>query len=214
MSCENKTESGKVFVKGKAAGKYTCDKVAIKTTFYCANSSAAKATETMMSQCEKFLQCLAEYGVDISTIQLQKDNLDQPGYRNEDKSKASRTLKFDCDATATINNLILRIIQIEHLDAEISTDYYLSNEDELRKKLRSEAMADSRENAELLAQAANKTIVGVDTIDMCNNPSRVSHVKSITVDDSADDILCLFSKKLSMPTRDIEETVEVTWLLS
>lgn len=83
----------------------------------------------------------------------------------------------------------------------------------MRRKLRSEAMADSRENAELLAQAANKTIVGVDAIDMCNNSSRVSHVKSITVDDSADDILCLFSKKLSMPTRDIEETVEVTWLL-
>ena len=70
MSCENNTESGKVFVKGKAAGKYTCDIVAIKITFYCANSSAAKATETMMSQCEKFLQYLAEYGVDISTIQL------------------------------------------------------------------------------------------------------------------------------------------------
>jgi uncharacterized protein YggE len=167
----------------------------------------------MMSQCEKFLQRLAEHGVDISTIQLQKDSLDQPGYRNEDKSKASRTLKFDCDATATINNLILKIVQDEHLDAEISTDYYLSNEDELRRKLRSEAMADSRENAELLAQAANKAIIGVDTIDMSNHPSRVSRAKSITADDKIDCMFCLFSKNLSMPTRDIEETVEVTWLL-
>lgn len=214
MSCDNKNESGRVYVKGKAAGKYTCDKVAIKVIFYCTNASAAKAAETMMSQCEKFLQRLSEHGVDIATIRLQDDSIDQPSYRHEDKTKASRTLKFDCDATATINNLILKVIQDEHLDADISTDYYLSNEDELRRKLRSEAMADSRENAELLAQAANKTIVGVDAIDMCNNPSRVSHVKSITVDDSADDILCLFSKKLSMPTRDIEETVEVTWLLS
>ena len=213
MSHETNTESGRVFVKGKATGKYTCDKVAIKITFYCANTSAAKATETMMSQCEKFLQRLAEHGVDISTIQLQKDSIDQPGYRNEDKSKASRTLNFDCDATATINNLILKIIQDEHLDAEISTDYYLSNEDELRRKLRSEAMADSKENAELLAQAANKTIVGVDTIDMSNHPSRVSLAKSITIDDKIDCMFCLFSKKLSMPTRDIEETVEVTWLL-
>ena len=213
MSCDNKNESGRVYVTGKAAGKYTCDKVAIKVIFYCTNASAAKAAETMMSQCEKFLQRLSEHGVDIATIRLQDDSIDQPSYRHEDKTKASRTLKFDCDATASINNLILKVIQDEHLDADISTDYYLSNEDELRRKLRSEAMADSRENAELLAHAANKTIVGVDAIAMCNNPSHVSHVKSITVDDSADDILCLFSKKLSMPTRDIEETVEVTWLL-
>lgn len=214
MSCDNKNESGRVYVKGKASGKFTCDKVSIKVIFYCTNASAAKAAETMMSQCEKFLQRLSEHGVDIATIRLQDDSIDQPSYRHEDKTKASRTLKFDCVATASINNLILKIIQDEHLDAEISTDYYLSNEDELRRKLRSEAMADSRENAELLAHAANKTIVGVDAIDMCNNPSLVSHVKSITVDDSADDILRLFSKKLSMPTRDIEETVEATWLLS
>lgn len=166
-----------------------------------------------MIQCEKFLQRLEEAGIDITMIRLQDDSVDQPSYRDEDHVKATRTLKFDSDAYADINNFILKVIQEEHIDADISTDYYLSNEGEIRKQLRAEALKDSRENAELLADAAGKTIVGIDTIDMSHHHIRVSLAKSVTIEDDADCLYSIFSRKLSMPTKDIEEEVEATWLL-
>lgn len=213
MGTNSNAESGKVYVKGKAAGKYTCDMVAIKITFYSSSVSASKASEAVMIQCEKFLQRLEEAGIDITMIRLQDDSVDQPSYRDEDHVKATRTLKFDSDAHADINNFILKVIQEEHIDADISTDYYLSNEGEIRKQLRAEALKDSRENAELLADAAGKTIVGIDTIDMSHHHIRVSLAKSVTIEDDADCLYSIFSRKLSMPTKDIEEEVEATWLL-
>ena len=213
MGTISNAESGKVYVKGKAAGKYTCDKVTIKVTFYCSGVSAAKASEAVLQQCEKFLKALEEAGMDITTIRLHDDSVDRSSYRDEDRVKATRTLKFDSNANADINYFILKVIQAEHIDADISTDYYLSNEDAIRKQLRAQALADSRENAELLAKTAGKSIVGIDTINMNHHHIRTSLAKGVAVLNSIDCIDSIFSSKLSMPTKDIEEEVEATWLI-
>ena len=152
-------------------------------------------------------------GIDITMIHLQDDSIEQKSYSEDEKVIASRTLKFNSEAKASINNFILQIIQDEHLDANVSTEYYVSNEDVLRKKLRELAIADSRENAELLALAAGKKIVGVDTIDMSNHRTRVSYAEGVAVAEECDCIFKIFSKDLSMPTRKLEESVEATWLL-
>lgn len=214
MRTVSNEESGKVYVKGKAAGTYTCDKVTIRIEFYCSDTSTAKASEAVMAQCEKFLQKLKEAGVDIALIRLHDDRISQPSYRGEDRVKATRTLKFDSDAHADINNFILKVIQDEHIDADISTDYSLSNENEIRRQLRAEALTDSRENAELLAKAAGKTIVGVDTIDMEHRSLRVSPAKRAAMNkDMAGLLECFSSRELSMPTQHIEEEVQAVWLI-
>ena len=74
---------------------------------------------------------------------------DRPSYRDDDKVRASRTLKFDSEANALVIDYILKTIQDEHLDADLSTDYYLSNEEELRKCLRKKAIEDSKEDSKL-----------------------------------------------------------------
>lgn len=206
-------ESGKVFVMGKASEEFTCDRITITITFQCKGVSGAKASETVTAQCERFLQRLSESGVDITAIRLHDDSIDQPSYRDDDKVRASRTLKFDSEANALVIDYILKTIQDEHLDAELSTDYYLSNEEELRKSLRKKAIEDSKDNAELLACAAGKKIVGVDTIDMSNHQMRATLAKGISMNDEYDDIMCLFSRRLSMPTKNLEEEIEVTWLI-
>lgn len=206
-------ESGKVFVKGMASEEFTCDRITITITFHCKGVSGAKASETVTAQCERFLQRLSESGVDITAIRLHDDSIDQPSYRDDDKVRASRTLKFDSAACALVIDYILKTIQEEHLDAELSTDYYLSNEEELRKCLRKKAIEDSKENAELLACAAGKKIVGVDTIDMCHHQMRANLAMGISMNDEHDELMCLFSRRLSMPTEKLEEEIEVTWLI-
>ena len=212
-SLNSHNELGKVFVEGKASEIFTCDRITITITFQCKSVSDAKASETVTAQCERFLQRLSESGIDITAIRLHDDSIDQPPYRNDDKVKASRTLKFDSEANVRVIDFILKTIQNEHLDAGLSTDYYLSNEEELRKCLRKKAIEDSKENAELLACATGKKIVGVDTIDMSNHQMRGNLAKCISVDDTFYDIASIFSKRLSMPIKNLEEEIKATWLI-
>lgn len=213
LNSEKNSESGKVYVKGKAAGKYTCDRVAIKIVFYSTGVSGAKASETVMTQCEKFLERLEESGIDISVIQLHDDSISQPSYGDEEKVKVTRTIEFDSEAKASVNNFVLKIIQEEHLEATVYVDYYLSNEEDIRKKLKEMAIVDSKDNAELLARAAGKKIACVYTIDMINHRRDAHLAKSVTIGCGDACSPYAFSERLSMPEKDIEETVEATWLI-
>lgn len=213
MEAIGNAESGKVYVKGKAAGKYTCDMVTIKITFCSFDVSASKASEAVMTQCEKFLQRLEEAGIDSSMLRLDDDSVDRPSYHNDNRVKAARTLKFDSSASAGVNNFVLKVIQEEHIDADVSTDYYLSNEKELRRQLRARALEDSRENAELLADAAGKTIAGIDSIDISRHQIMTPFAKSAAVEDGFECLSRSFSQKLSMPTKEIEEEVDAVWLI-
>ena len=128
--------------------------------------------------------------------------------------EASRTLKFESAAKISMIDLLLKIIQEEHLDAYLSTDYSLSNaEEELRKYLRKKAVENSKENAELLAHAAGKEITGVDAINMDSDQPYVFLAKRVSADSEVDGMMTCFSQKLSMPVEEREEQVEVTWLI-
>ncbi len=211
---ENSNTSGKIFTKGKASGKFTCDRMSVTIKFRQSALSAAKASQAVTNQCERFLQRFAEAGADLAKIQLTEDDIS--AYHEEEKNAASRTLAFDCEAKADMINLLLKIIQDEYLDADISTRYFLSNEDDLRKSLRAEAVRSSKENAELLAHAAGKEIIGLDAIDM--GCSLSSHYKggdfSLTPSAYQDLMYCFsYSQKLSLPEKKLEEQVEAVWIL-
>lgn len=213
MSNVESNESGKIYIKGTASEQYTCDRVRLEIKFYSSGLSGAKASESVMTQCERFLECLSNAGMDIKQVQLEGDRIGQASYRDDEKVTASRTLKFDAVATAEMNNFILKIIQNEHLEAEVSTSYYLSNENELRKQLRERAIADSKENAELLAAVAGKRVIGVDSIDMEGRVSTAAHSKPLAPAGGLDEIFCIFSRDLSMPTKKLEESATVVWLI-
>ena len=146
-------------------------------------------------------------------IRLHNDTINQPSYRGEERMEASRTLKFESAAKISMIDLLLKIIQEEHLDAYLSTDYSLSNEEELRKYLRKKAVENSKENAELLAHAAGKEITGVDAINMDSDQPYVFLAKRVSADSEVDGMMTCFSQKLSMPVEELEEQVEVTWLI-
>ena len=214
-SCSN-SESGKIFVKGKASGKYACDKVRITITFRGRGISGAETSETVTKQCEQFLQKAAQSGMDLSKIRLENDKITQPAYHDEEQAAASRTIEFDSDAGTAVIGCVLEVIQQEHLDVDLSTEYYLSGEDELRKSLRENAVADSRANAELLARAAGRTITGVDMIDLSERhprPMRSSRDLSEQEFQQLSRYMATHSRKLSMPEKELEEEVEVTWLI-
>lgn len=101
------------------------------------------------------------------------------------------------------------------MEAEVSTSYYLSNENELRKQLRARAITDSKENADLLAAVAGKRVIGVDTIDIDaeGHTSIAERSRSLISPGSIDDVFCIFSRDLSMPTKKLEEEATVTWLI-
>ena len=93
---------------------------------------------------------------------------------------------------------------------DLSTEYYLSGEDELRKSLRENAVADSRANAELLARAAGRTITGVDMIDLSErHPRPMRSSRDLSEQEFQQLLRCPLphSRKLSIPEKELEEEV-------
>ena len=62
-------------------------------------------------------------------------------------------------------------------------------------------------------KAAGKKIAGVYTIDMINHRRDAHLAKSVTIGCGDACNPYAFSERLSMPEKDIEETVEATWLI-
>ena len=210
-SIQSDNPSGKVFVQGQAVRNYPCDQVEFTIEFRSKNTSAAKASSQVTEQCELFLQRMHESGVDISEIVLKNDKISANSYSEDDLVKASRELQFVSKADVVANNLILRFIQEEHLDANLSTDYSISNEDEIRRMLRAEAVADSKANAELLAAADGRRIAGIDSINIDSRERHRNLAKSITIGGQLE--LPTLSQELSVPIKELKETVDVVWLL-
>ncbi len=208
---ERNETAGRIFVKGTAKKTFTCDRVNITITFFSNGLSCGKTSETAMAQCEKFLQRLSDKGIDLSQLTLENDSISQHHHDTAQVS-ASRTVCLRSEARVSVINFLMEIIQQEHLEAEISTHYDFSDESALRRTLLSEAIADSRANAELLATAAGKTIIGVDFIDM-NTHTRPSRRNALLQPEGFASIMHCFSKELSLPEKEISETVEVAWLI-
>lgn len=195
-SAKDDNSSGKVFVQGQAVRSYTCDEVEFTITFRCRNTTASKAVAHITAQCEQFLQHMKDAGMDISSIILKDDQVSTTYYSNNDDAiRATRELCFTSSVAAATNNLILCFIRDNHLDADLSTKYSLSNEPALRRQLRAEAVIDSRENAELLAMANGYKVIGIDSIDIGERTQWKSMARSVCVE-SCGERTFLVSKSL------------------
>lgn len=212
-SIYSENPSGKVYVQGKASGKYPCNQVEFTVEFRRTDTSAAKASSEVTSQCERFLRRLSEAGVDITGILLVEDSITSASYDTDDTMRVTRELQFVTTALASTNNLLLKIIQEEHLDVRLSTKYGLSNEDDLRQALRVKAVEDSRATARLLAEADGYSISGIDSINIDHRAKSQHLARGVAVGSCQEELMSL-SQRLSAPTKELDEEVDVIWLLA
>lgn len=106
-------------------------------------------------------------------------------------------------------NRVMDILKKNQISALVDTNYYCSKEQELRKELLKEALLDSKSKAELLADANQQILQGIEKIEeigihedpldlMCIRQEKYTERKSL-------------SDQLKSKELNIEAEILVTW---
>ena len=124
------------------------------------------AVEGVERDMEKTLEALKNFGVAIEHIHVEKDSVDE-GYSQKDIAvfECERKVRFRVKANNAFTNRVMDILKNKQISALVDTNYYYSEEQKLRKELLKEALLDSKSKAELLAEANQQILQGIEKIE-------------------------------------------------
>ena len=160
---------GKIMVVGQAEHEYSPDICRIDLNFEITRKTASEASNVCTERCEQLLKKLKEeLGIDPSSIEQYSDRISRESdyHSNEVYYESRKSMCLYIPTNMRIVNTIRSIIGMGFEDVSFSTNYMVSNEEELNKELLKEAIADSRGRAELLAESMGLKITGVDSADL------------------------------------------------
>ena len=200
---------GKLNIIGKAEKQVPCNAMEIFLTFSTYEATAARAAEKIMQNCDDFLTMLQKNHADISDISIEEVSTEK-SYAKKTEYYAVRKIKLRFDFDMSLLNQFDIWTQQAQYDVTLESNFYLSNLAEIRKELLKEAVEDSRQKAEMLAEMMGQKITGFEEVIMdrdfrnddiavaCACAENVPRAKSI-------------SNVLKAPEKTESERVEVIW---
>ena len=211
---------GKLIIKGEANRKAEADTAKLTITFYAREKTAAQAVVGVMKNCESFLDTLKKWGMDISKLRMENDDIDRNRYDKETYATAKRKISFVSKRDMKFQNDIMQLIQKNEIDAELSVSYTNSKLQKIHEKLLKEAVENSRRKAELIASTTGQKIIGIDSVRTENTTGFYNDDDDEFEDDFEDDCIrkcCsvpkLLSDELGAPEQRISKSVDVVWLM-
>ena len=211
---------GKIMVTGKAEKEYAPDQCNIDLEVEVERKTSVEASRVATEHCEQLLKCLQDLGLDISKIEIEQDSISKRSSYNSDERhyEAKKYLQVRTAADMVLINKIRGVIETGFEDVSFSTDFCVSNEQELRRSLLKDAISDSRAKAELLAESMGCRITGIDTANLSGDED----VYDLT-DENAERFLCrrkdygagdiLLLDQLTPSRVRLDAEVKIVWLL-
>ena len=206
---------GKLMIKGEAKRRVEADMETITIRFQSREGTSANAAERVISDSEEFLEIIKELGVDLSSIQLANDDIEQDSYNDDIEVTATRELMIEIGYDIRFNNDILDIIQKNNMNVDLEVVHDISNRSALHEELIQEAVADSRKKAELIASATGQKIIGIDEVHLGERyvESRMDWMCQEKERSIARPRAAMLSDQLKAPVMTESETVNVTWII-
>ena len=206
---------GKLMIKGEAKRRVEADMETITIRFQSREGTSANAAERVISDSEEFLEIIKELGVDLSSIQLANDDIEQNSYNDDIEVTATRELMLEIGYDIRFNNDILDIIQKNNMNVDLEVVHDISNRSALHEELIQEAVADSRKKAELIASATGQKIIGIDEVHLGERyvESRMDWMCQEKERSIARPRAAMLSDQLKAPVVTESETVNVTWII-
>ena len=211
---------GKIMVVGKAERDYEADRCTIQLNISTIRDTAAEASSVSGEQCELLLSKLQDAGISPDQAEIREDAIDARIIYRQDteltRYESRKCLRLFTEADMKTVNAIRGIIEEGFENVSFSTAYSVSNEAELNKELLTEAIADAREKAELLAGSMGHRIIGVDTANL----SGEDDVYDMTLNDEQPAVMYGMAKNSRALTDQLKPgritlnaRVKITWLL-
>lgn len=205
----------KLTISGRATRNVEADTEHITLRFQNHAENAAEASKETLAECESFLQELTQWGVSMDQIHMSKDEISQEYDDGELEVTVTREISIELPYNMAFNNSIMELIQEKEMNIDYEIGYSLSAYETVHKELMQEALADSKEKAELIASSVGQKIIGIDTFKLSDRYSRVQFELMMQPRmGSRPERAATLSDQLKAPTTEETESVEVVWLMS
>ncbi len=209
---------GEMAIKGYAERRVECDVVEYTLCFKADGMTIPEAVKAVNTELEHFLEIMEKSGVPADKFELD-DNSTSEKYNIEEEEKpfySKRKISIRMPlSTQSINSMMQNIAEYK-LNVGMSEEYYCSDMAEIHKELLREAVADSRNKAELIASFTGQKITGIKSVitnyaeyemELMRKRDQELGIHKIGESHIAR------ADMISSPTTDQEESVEVIWLI-
>ncbi len=210
---------GKLTITGRAEHEYPYDAMEITLNFSVQKSSTANALTAVLGQCEEFLAKVTAEGLSMENIRIENDSTrrNQRYDRGSVSYAAERTIKIRVPFSMDYANYLLSVVSEKGYDAAISTEYLLTNREEIHSELIKEALSDSRKKAELIAQSMGIKVAGLDTASICASHDNFAMLRASMAQEQERGVASpqslSLSSQLGSPVTKESETVEAVWII-
>lgn len=161
---------GKIKVNGSAEKLYDPDMFVLSLEIRERGDSAAEATGCMREAVEDLLAELEKIGITAEYIRMEEDAVDERSRSYSGSEEiywyvSRRRLTIRTKPDIEIVNAVRRIIADEESDITMDLEFVVSDMEEIRKQLLKEAVADAKAKAQLIAEAMDQELTGIESVD-------------------------------------------------
>ena len=203
---------GVLLVKGNSTKEFICDVMYIKFVFKAWDNTTEQAIGKVRTNCNAFIQMMENEGVSIENIHLTDEKIIAS---KDDKNiiwvNASRKIELRLKFNVKLLNRISDIVRDNGFTADMDVSFSLSNMHEVHTQLIRDAVIDSKNKAEMIAQTMGQKVKGIIELD-------AKHISSGWDDDLFCDAFAMCNRKsdsvsdrLQAPLTKEHENVEVKW---
>ncbi|MBE6877280.1 MAG: SIMPL domain-containing protein [Ruminococcus sp.] len=201
----------KLNIIGTAERNIPCDAVHIYLAFMAGGASVSETSKKAMQNCDSFLSLLQENQIAVSEIRLE-DFRTEKSYSKKEEYYSVRKIRLDFPFDMALLNQFDFWIQKSAFNIIMTTEFYISNLPEVRKALLKEAVEDSRQKAEMLAEAMHQKIIGLEEVIMDRNFRNQNDEFAVPACACSDQLRGKSaSDSLKAPEQKESERIEVVW---
>ena len=206
---------GTMKIIGKAERKYTCDRMTVSIQIVADEPTHDRAVQRCMSDSEALLKELSLNGFEISQIKLNNHSVSTRRYDNKPYIEAERSIEIETAFDMQLINYLTELVEKNHYNADIETDFSVSDLAGIHHQLIEEAFKDSRTKAEALAALMGQKITGIEKVEVGDkyDDDYLSNYVIREGEYTCRSKASLMSDKLSATDVEESETVTVIWIL-
>lgn len=206
---------GTMKIIGKAERRYTCDRMTVNIKVIADEPTHDRAVQRCMSDSEALLKELSLNGFDVSHIKLNNHSVSTRRYDNKPYIEAERSIEIETAFDMQLINYLTDLVEKNHYNADVNTDFSVSDLAGIHRQLIEEAFKDSRTKAEALAALMGQKITGIEKVEVGDKYDD-DYLSDCSIGER--EYACcmkasLMSDKLSATDVEESETVTVIWIM-
>lgn len=155
---------GQIKVRGSAKREFIADVMNVDVSVYTDGETAASAIKKGKKETEKVLELLESLGIDLSGVRMETDSVNAPSrYDDSGQYRFEKEISFGASANLSLLEAISNGIAKQEINAVYDEVFHLANSTEANKIVLQEALANSKNKAEAIAEGLGKAVLSMES---------------------------------------------------